>query len=66
MRLSHLGTGTAVEGEADEPRALPIMHLVVPRLPFWSLWAHSGSFAVQIQVSGHTVGTADAIRLWEK
>jgi hypothetical protein len=56
--LSHLGTGAAVEAKADQPRALPIVYLLVPRLSFRRLWAHSTGFAVQIQVSGHAVPSA--------
>ena len=53
--LSHLGTGAAVEAKANQPRALTIVYLLVPRLSFRRLRAHSTSFAVQIQVSGHAV-----------
>lgn len=53
--LSHLGTGAAVKTKADQPCALPIEYLLVPRLSFRRLWAHNGGFAVQIQVSGHAV-----------
>lgn len=48
-------TRATVKAKADHPGTLPIINLVVPRLAFRRLWAHSGSFSVQIQVSGHAV-----------
>lgn len=54
-RFSHLGTGAAVETKADHPCTLPIEYLLISRLSFRSLWAHSSGFAVQIQVSGHAM-----------
>jgi hypothetical protein len=53
--LSHLSTGAAVETKADQPCALPVEYLLIPRLSFRRLWAHNGGFAVQIQVGGHAI-----------